>query len=40
MSATEAAFFYNDFSELLKEFHELDCPEKVTQPTTHEEILT
>jgi len=40
MSAQEAAFFYNDFSELLKEFHELDCAEKVEDTTPREEILT
>lgn len=38
MSLQEAAFFYGDYSELGKEFAQLLDAEKVTEPTTQEEI--
>ena len=41
MSLQEAAFFYNDFSELLKEFKELELSENSQSTDTQEEkILT
>ena len=40
MSKQEAAFFYNDFSELFKDLHEAELRENVLATNTHEEILT
>lgn len=35
MSLQEAAQFYGDYSELLKEFNEQNSPENPTDTTTH-----
>ena len=40
MSQSEAAFFYNDFSELFKELHSLELSENVAATIPHEEILS
>lgn len=40
MSLQEAAFFYGDYSELIKEFEEILALEKVADTTTQEEIHT
>lgn len=39
MTLQEAAFFYNDYSELMKELRELEPPEKVDNTTTVEEKI-
>lgn len=39
MTLQEAAFFYNDYSELMKELRELEPYEKVNDTTTAEEKI-
>ena len=39
MSLLEAAFFYGDYSELMKEFRELELSENLEDPIPQEEIF-
>lgn len=39
MTLQEAAFFYNDYSELMKELREFDLYENVDGTTTQEEKI-
>jgi len=39
MTLQEAAFFHNDYSELMKELRELDLSENVDGTTTQEEKI-
>lgn len=39
MTLQEAAFFYNDYSELMKELRELDLSENIEGTITQEEKI-